>query len=305
MNNRFFKPIAVSVAVLFAVATINAQDAKMMYIMKGGAITHEIAVSDIDSIIFYKPAKPLIKGCTVNTIGGGTLTFMCYNLGANENMSIEEQMAYPSPIGNNVTDATVYGDLYQWGRPTDGHEKRTSGTTSTLAATNTPGHGNFILAPSTPYDWRSGGGQTSRWGDGTTNATMPKAANDPCPAGWRMPTQAEWGSILDGGTNWKSGIPASGYTSASGNFWVWNSSGTPGWKISPDGGSTYTLFLPAAGNRYYFVGTLSFAGTNGFYWSSSVDGSNSYSLYFYSSSVSPGNSYYRAYGFACRCVAEY
>jgi hypothetical protein len=36
------------------------------------------------------------------------------------------------------TDAEAYGDLYQWGRGTDGHEKRNSQTTSTLSSSNTP-----------------------------------------------------------------------------------------------------------------------------------------------------------------------
>jgi len=34
---------------------LTAQEAKKMYIMKDGEITHEIAVSDIDSIVFYNP----------------------------------------------------------------------------------------------------------------------------------------------------------------------------------------------------------------------------------------------------------
>jgi uncharacterized protein (TIGR02145 family) len=232
--------------------------------------------------------RPIVNGCTVNTSDGKQLTFMCYNLGANPNLTIEQQMAYTS---TSNTDATVYGDLYQWGRPTDGHEKRTSGTTATLATTNTPGHSNFILAPNSPYDWRSGGGQLARWGDGTQNAVMPKAADDPCPAGWRMPTQKEWASI---------------YGATSGNTWTWNSTGTPGYKITPSGSSEPTLFLPAAGSRLNSDGTLRGVGSIGFYWSSTVNGAYSYGLNFASSLVNPssGSNTYRAYGLSCRCVSE-
>jgi hypothetical protein len=70
-------------------------------------------------------------------------TWMDRNLGA-------------SRAATSSTDAEAYGDLYQWGRAADGHQKRTSGTTSTLSNSDTPGHGNFILAPKiSPWDWRS------------------------------------------------------------------------------------------------------------------------------------------------------
>ena len=41
-----------------------------------------------------------------------------------------------SQVATSSTDADAYGDLYQWGRGTDGHQIRTSGTTSTLSSTD-------------------------------------------------------------------------------------------------------------------------------------------------------------------------
>jgi hypothetical protein len=43
----------------------------------------------------------------------------------------------------------------QWGRPADGHQIRTSATTTTLAVNTTPGHANFITitGPQDSYDW--------------------------------------------------------------------------------------------------------------------------------------------------------
>jgi hypothetical protein len=58
-------------------------------------------------------------------------------------------------VATAYNDSDAYGDLYQWGRLTDGHEKRTSSTTAVLSATDVPGHGDFILSPSSPYDWRN------------------------------------------------------------------------------------------------------------------------------------------------------
>ena len=81
------------------------------------------------------------------------------------------------------TDVDAYGDLYQWGRRSDGHQCRTSATTSTLSSTDQPAHGNFIIAPSSPYDWRSP--QNANLWQGVNGI------NNPCPSGYRLPTEAE------------------------------------------------------------------------------------------------------------------
>jgi len=225
-------------------------------------------------------------GCTVNTSNGGKLTFMAYNLGANPNMTIEEQMAYKTA---GSTDATVYGDLYQWGRRTDGHEKRNSNTTLTKSNTDIPGHSSFILAESDPGDWRNPQND-NLWGS-------TKTANDPCPSGWRVPTNAEWESIINA------------------NTWTYSNNGTPGYKISPDGGKTYTLFLPAASFRSNgnnaIPGNIYDIMPDGYYWSSNVNGSHASELWFsyvsgpYGTSSNLNTSYAdRGQGMCVRCVME-
>ncbi|MDR0231355.1 MAG: hypothetical protein LBI82_04470 [Dysgonamonadaceae bacterium] len=57
MNTNIFKLIAAIVAAWFAMATTTAQEAKTMYIMKGGRIMFETATSKIDSVIFYQPEE--------------------------------------------------------------------------------------------------------------------------------------------------------------------------------------------------------------------------------------------------------
>ncbi|MCP4596812.1 FISUMP domain-containing protein, partial [Neptuniibacter sp.] len=98
-------------------------------------------------------------------------TWMDRNLGA-------------SQVATSSTDVAAYGDLYQWGRVTDGHEKRTSSTTSTLSSSDTPGHGYFITSNSSPYDWRSPKNDMLWQGV--------NGINNPCPGGYRLPTKAEW-----------------------------------------------------------------------------------------------------------------
>ena len=62
--------------------------------------------------------------------------------------------------------------------------------------------------------------------------------------------------------------------------------------------------LPAAGLRNYNNAALNNVGTNGYYWSSTVNGNNSRNLNFNSGNVNPANNNNRAYGFSVRCVAE-
>lgn len=174
-----------------------------------------------------------------------------------------------SRVATSITDTQAYGDLYQWGRGADGHEKRTSGTTSALASnTNTPGHGSFIMADSYPYDWRSP--QNDNLWQGVAGV------NNPCPAGFRLPTDVEFDTEL----------------------LSWSSRDNNGAFASP-------LKLVPAGLRIGdgIDGSLSFAGSSGFYWSSTVNGRGSRSLKFSSVGVDMSN-YFRANGFSVRCLKD-
>ena len=64
------------------------------------------------------------------------------------------------------------------------------------------------------------------------------------------------------------------------------------------------LFLPAAGFRYYDDGIVYSVGTDGYYWSSTVNSGYAYYLYFYGSNVSANNVSFRAAGFSVRCISE-
>ena len=255
-------------------------------------------------------------GCTVKKSGGGYLTFMCYNLGANEatkTKTPQEQANTFSPIGQ-TTNSDIYGDLYQWGRKKDGHEKRGSQTythgtgngpipigfdefsqiPSTSIATD-----RFVCAPSAPYDWH--GNSSSSFNNNLWNFTQ-YPSNNPCPAGWRIPTQNEWNSIVQNG-NTVTSIPSGGQNTSSGNYWKWNPATpitTAGWLVSPDGGVTYTLFLPAGGRRDGGNGSLSDAGTSSIYWSTSPGET----LLMNGSSIGPGGPYSRAIGYSVRCVLD-
>ncbi len=147
-----------------------------------------------------------------------------------------------SRVATSSTDEAAYGDLYQWGRAADGHESRTSGTTTTLSASDTPGHGNFILSLF-GNDWRSP--QNDNLWQGISGT------NNPCPSGFRLPTEAEWQAEL----------------------LSWSSNNAAGAFASP-------LKLPIAGYRSYSRGFLGIEDAIGAYWSSTATGNYSYGLGF-------------------------
>jgi hypothetical protein len=97
-------------------------------------------------------------------------------------------------VANSINDELAYGDLFQWGREDDGHQVRTSNTTSSLSISNSqPNHNMFILAPSSPIDWNENNNWLTRWTDENGN----KTEYDPCPLGWRVPSHQEFISACE------------------------------------------------------------------------------------------------------------
>jgi uncharacterized protein (TIGR02145 family) len=181
-------------------------------------------------------------------------TWMDRNLGA-------------SQVATSSTDAASYGNLYQWGRSADGHQIRTSTTTNVLSITDTPGHGDFIVAPFSPGDWRNP--KNDNLWQGVSGV------NNPCPEGYRLPTEVEWN---DERASWTTNDDIGAFASP--------------------------LKLPAAGNRLHSNGSLNTVGTFGSYWSSSTSTSAISSfLYFYSEGADVVISV-RAYGYCVRCIKD-
>ncbi len=85
-------------------------------------------------------------------------------------------------VADHASDQNAFGDYYQWGRLTDGHEKfPNSGRVTELSPDDEPGHDFFICGVP---DWRSPSNDNLWQG--------PDGINNPCPPGWRLPTQTEF-----------------------------------------------------------------------------------------------------------------
>ncbi|MBN1755323.1 hypothetical protein JW877_03820 [bacterium] len=176
----------------------------------------------------------------------------------------------------DYNDHLAYGALFQWGRLSDDHEcivwsDSASGTPVNGAIVPTssgddPGHSDFILGDSLHLDWRNPPN------DDLWQGVL--GINNPCPPGYRLPTQTELENELES----------------------WDTDDREGAYSSP-------LKLVVAGYRLGNSGNLSGVGTAGLLWSSTTSGGESYRL-----SFNEENAYlalsYRTYGFCVRCIKD-
>lgn len=172
----------------------------------------------------------------------------------------------------SVNDRCAYGDLYQWGRLTDGHEKRNSGTTTTFSSTEVPGHSFFIVGGSV-----LGGHWMTVRNDSLWQGI--NGINNPCPQGFRLPTETEIAAEMNS----------------------WASQDAAGAFASP-------LKLVTAGARDYHTNGLMIYEDNGSkigaYWSSTVDNSTTSGdvRALVLSNSNDITSASRAYGVSVRCI---
>ncbi|CAC9519168.1 hypothetical protein [uncultured Gammaproteobacteria bacterium] len=149
-----------------------------------------------------------------------------------------------SRVATSSTDPASYGDLYQWGRPADGHQIRTSAITATLAANTTPGHANFITitGPRGPYDWTIP--HTGDVDGALRSAFFAKTdGSGICPTGFNVPTEAQLKAEVD----------------------IWDTTNN-----AAVGAFNSVLKLPVAGARIRQAGKLGNVGLVAYLWTRSV-----------------------------------
>lgn len=97
----------------------------------------------------------------------------------------------------SMNDEASYGDLYQWGRKTDGGQLRTATTTSTQLSTYTTASTFYV----TINPWTSDPNWYTTTGSSYTLqpwSSLDGGVNNPCPTGFRVPTALEWNNELNG-----------------------------------------------------------------------------------------------------------
>jgi uncharacterized protein (TIGR02145 family) len=171
--------------------------------------------------------------------------FMCHNLGDEDDYSLDP---FTPAKGLN-------GYYYQWGR------KDPVGDADGL----------FVDTWDTTY------APDGSWSPNT------KTENDPCPAGYRVPTSTQWTGVS--------------YNNAGNLLGSW---GGNAYENGMNYGSF--LYLPLSGMRTYDQGDLQYAESRANYWTSNVDGSGARSFYVNGYPIYIVGTTYTT-GFSVRCIA--
>jgi len=121
-----------------------------------------------------------------------------------------------------------------------------------------------------------------------------ETACDVCPAGWHLPSDAEWTELTDylGGT-----------TGAGGKL---KETGTTHWASPNTGATNETGFTALPGGIRSYFGTFDLIGFNGFWWSATEDStSNAWSRFLYYDLSGVGRNYGdKDSGFSVRCLRD-
>jgi uncharacterized protein (TIGR02145 family) len=247
----------------------------ILYWKDGNWVLLPVPVNANGQVLTIIEGVPTWQGNTGGTSLGGNIVsetgrvWMDRNLGA-------------SRAATSSTDHFGYGSLFQWGRAADGHEvifwtNSTSGTVrnapiTTQTANDFPTHSNFI-ALLNQNNWRT-----------TNNDLLWQGIygiNNPCPSGFRLPTQAEFQAEID---TWTANYGASTASVA----------------------ASSSLKLPVPGQRSN--GTAAGLGVNGiqgYYWTSTVGASNfAMRLNIQSGTSAAIGSSPKSFGFSVRCIKD-
>lgn len=181
----------------------------------------------------------------------------------------------PQAQASAYNDHHAYGSLFQWGRKADGHEliswsNSTSGSlvnATTTTNSDVPTNALFIIETSAPFDWRINQ-ENTLWAGAL-------ATNNPCPSGYRIPTDAELTTYAAAASITNRDTAASADAAFT----------SPGYV-------SYDAFM-------------SNTGTRGYYWSSTADGTNSFLRYIDQLTTnSNSDDGYRANGYSVRCIKD-
>ena len=223
-----------------------------------------------------------------------------YGVNHGQGVEIDGVVWAPVNCGYHATDFK-YGKLYQWGRK---YGQGYSGSLNNEGLIQTFSDATVPTIVSGPVNLATGQSKSNEnnfydslsdwlssqndqlWNFGTKENPV-KTEYDPCPSGWRVPTDAELSALYQNRSSWTSEDGQSGY---------WFSGANPYSEIVPQ------VFLPATGLRFYDGNTTN-RGSSGYYWSSIPYDCSAYFHYFDMGHTEMSNDI-RADGHSVRCVQD-
>ena len=203
--------------------------------------------------------------------------WMRHNVGVNTNLDSDQ-----IPL-----TSTLHGNYYQWGRSAIVAGPTSTNVNSNWAATVTNSNSSWNTQ------------------NGTSNAPV-KGSTDPCPTGFRVPTEAEMQLLINNTVATNQGPFTNGtaqYASAK--------------ILTSKRNAAVKMVLPAqgrygaAGNNPPYASTaMSLRGNNGYYWTSSASGNYTVRFLFFSntsllfSNIASNNEVNKVVSCTIRCIAQ-
>ena len=245
-----------------------------MYIMKSGAIAGQYNVNtEVDSVIFYKPTiEETTTGTFTDARDGNQYNWV--KIG--DQIWMAENLAY-LPGVNMVADGSEdAAGSYYYVYGYDG--------TNVADAKATDNYATYGVL----YNW------TAAMDGEASSTTNPSGIQGVCPAGWHLPSDAEWTELTD----YLGGISVAG-----GKL---KETGTTHWASPNTGATNETGFTALPGGGRYDYGAFYEVGDYGDWWSATeCDATNACdrSMYYGGSGVTI-YCYYKGIGFSVRCVRD-
>jgi hypothetical protein len=179
-----------------------------------------------------------------------------------------------SRMAQSLTDYQAYGDLFEWGRLADGHQLISRTGPSDEEATGVTGTTSTTSSADVPStdEFILNVNSPYDWRIPQENNLWQgvNGVNNPCPSGWRLPTTNEWTAE----------------------------------EITGGADAFSKLKLTLAGQRVNDDGRIVISGVGVEYWTSTVDGIYTQSLYLDATSMYIPDVIYRAGGNPCRCIKD-
>lgn len=246
---------------------------------------------------------PVDVEVTLDDGSKATQTWLDRNLGARK-------------VASAADDCAAFGSLFQWSRKADGHEKivwSNEGGKITAAPSGKtvpdvrctsradPGHSDFVVITTTnSKDWANDKasdalGLWGALGTGTdTHAPLDDAhhANNPCPAGYRIPTTVELQLLSSAVLERK--VAVSGTTSVSGARAAF---------------AAHLVHMPFPGERTWNTGNVGSIGSRGVYWTNvpaALTGgvpNNATRFFMEDARILPSQAQ-RSMGYSVRCIKD-